>query len=108
MMGGRGRGRGSSHTFSREINERMGITTGNAPGQNNETQVEAVNEPPPLYPPLENRPVPLDTGVEGLYNFFQLVTCGRLTCFYFIRQLFIITFLEKIFKCHFVMNVYMI
>lgn len=66
-MGARGRGRGSSHTFSREINERMGITTGNAPGQSNEPQVEAVNEPPPLYPPLENRPVPLDTGVEGEY-----------------------------------------
>ncbi|KAK3920872.1 DNA-directed RNA polymerase III subunit RPC7-like [Frankliniella fusca] len=61
-MAGRGRGRGGGSSFNREISERMGM----APGSS-ETPVESVLEPPPLFPPLENRPVPLELGVEGEY-----------------------------------------
>lgn len=61
-MAGRGRGRGGNNALTREINERMG----GAPS-GNDSHVETVFEPPPLFPPLENRPVPLDLGVEGEY-----------------------------------------
>jgi DNA-directed RNA polymerase III subunit RPC7 len=40
--------------------EQLGFSAGEAlPGP--------VLQPPPIYPPMENRPVPLQTGVEGEY-----------------------------------------
>lgn len=60
-MAGRGRGRGGSNSFSRELTERLG---GGAAGSTENT--EPVFEPPPLYPPLETRPIPLDLGLEGM------------------------------------------
>lgn len=54
--GGRGRGR-AAMSFSVE---QLGFSPGEAlPGP--------VLQPPPIYPPMENRPIPLQTGVEGEY-----------------------------------------
>lgn len=54
--GGRGRGR-AAMSFNVE---QLGFSAGEAlPGP--------VLQPPPIYPPMENRPVPLKTGVEGEY-----------------------------------------
>lgn len=61
-MAGRGRGRGGGHSFNREMSDRLGLGGGGGGG---ETQIESVLEPPPVFPLLENRPVPLDLGVEG-------------------------------------------
>ncbi|KAJ1527625.1 hypothetical protein ONE63_007588 [Megalurothrips usitatus] len=63
-MAGRGRGRGGGNSF-KDINERIGLPAGGPAA--GEAPVESVLEPPPLFPPLESRPVPLDLGVEGEY-----------------------------------------
>lgn len=52
---GRGRGRGSSSSFSREQLSSMGFNA-------SEALPTVVTQPPPLYPPLERKPVPLTVG----------------------------------------------
>lgn len=49
---GRGRGRGASSSFSREQLNSMGFSA-------SETLPSVVTQPPPLYPPLERKAVPL-------------------------------------------------
>lgn len=55
-MSGRGRGRGGggavSKGFSKEQINALGINLG-------ELKSTHVNQPPPLYPPLERKPVPI-------------------------------------------------
>ncbi|XP_019619425.1 PREDICTED: DNA-directed RNA polymerase III subunit RPC7-like isoform X1 [Branchiostoma belcheri] len=58
-MGGRGRGRGRGKPLSFDI-ETLGF-------QNRKELPQSKDEPPPLYPPLEFKPVPLQEGEEANY-----------------------------------------
>ncbi|XP_035667700.1 DNA-directed RNA polymerase III subunit RPC7-like isoform X1 [Branchiostoma floridae] len=58
-MGGRGRGRGRGKPLSFDI-ESLGF-------QNKKELPKSKEEPPPLYPPLEFKPVPLQEGEEANY-----------------------------------------
>lgn len=51
---GRGRGRGALSSFSREQLDYMGAAGNNA------EQIRPVTQPPPLYPLLDSKPVPLN------------------------------------------------
>lgn len=51
-MSARGRGRGAKQSFSKEQLSNLGIT-------NNEVLPGPVTQPPPLYPLLDRKPVPL-------------------------------------------------
>ncbi|CAH1975916.1 unnamed protein product [Acanthoscelides obtectus] len=63
-MAGRGRGRGgrggATRTFNREQLSQMGITS-------NETLPGPVTQPPPLYPLMDRKPVPLTQSPEMDY-----------------------------------------
>nr|CAH7760176.1 unnamed protein product [Callosobruchus chinensis] len=59
-MSGRGRGRGrggATRTFNREQLSQMGVTS-------NETLPGPVTQPPPLYPLMDRKPVPLTQSSE--------------------------------------------
>jgi len=58
-MGGRGRGRGRGGAAVSFNIEQLGLTKGD--------EIPCHLKPPPLYPPLENKPIPLNDGIEDKY-----------------------------------------
>lgn len=73
--GGRGGRGGATRTFNREQLNAMGVT-------GNEVLPGPVTQPPPLYPLLDKRPVPINVSIYGRHIYFLNTIINLLYIFY--------------------------